>query len=103
MPSPDGCFVEVWDRPSFTGTADYINGPRVYANLRDMPGGHLWNNRIGSVKTGPAATATVWSDENLRGQTMQLRSDTAYSSLPETLSGKINSLEISCASGVPHA
>jgi hypothetical protein len=37
MPSPDGCFVQVWDLVRFGGVTDYINGPRVYANLLDLP------------------------------------------------------------------
>ena len=50
MPNPDGCFVQVWEGPSFSGAIDYINGPRVYPSLRDMPGGRLWHNRIRSAK-----------------------------------------------------
>src|SRR5687767_11436756 len=55
MPSPDGCFMQVWAASGFVGTFDYINGPRSYGNLRDLPGGRLWNRRIHSLKVGPAA------------------------------------------------
>ena len=34
MPSPDGCFVQVWDAPKFVGTTDYLNGPLVYSTLQ---------------------------------------------------------------------
>jgi hypothetical protein len=67
MPSPDGCFVRVWDG-LLIGGSDYINGPRYYPSLRDMPGGRLWNNRILSAKVGPAAIVTAWADASASNQ-----------------------------------
>src|SRR5688500_6305537 len=67
MPSPDGCFVQVWEAPRFEGVADFINGPRGYSNLRDLPGGRVWHERIRSLKSGPVAAATAYADERFQG------------------------------------
>lgn len=97
MPSPDGCFVQVWDGPSFVGASDYMNGPSVYPSLRDLPGGRLWQDRIRSAKVGPAASVTAWSDENLQGSTMRLVTDTEYPRLPEAMTAQIESMAVECA------
>ena len=97
MPSPEGCFVRVWDEPNFSGASDYINGPRVYPNLRDMPGARLWRDRIESAKAGPTATVTVWSDENFRGKAMRLASDAEYPRLADALTARIESATVECA------
>ena len=98
MPSPEGCFVQVWDAPQFGGIFDYINGPRQYANLRDMPGGRLWNNRIRSMKVGPAAKAVIYANERFGGANLELRRDQAYNVLPLPLSGTVASMTIDCLS-----
>ena len=97
MPSPDGCFVRVWEGLSFSGAFDFINGPRDYPSLRDMPGGHLWRNRIRSAKVGPSAVVTAWSDENFQGATMRLIANADYPKLPETMEAQIESIAIECA------
>jgi hypothetical protein len=96
MPSPEGCFVQVWDAPRFTGITEYINGPRTYTNLRDLPGARIWANRIRSVKTGVAASATVYGDENFTGPSMRLMADREYAMFPKELSGEIESMRIDC-------
>jgi hypothetical protein len=96
MPSPDGCFVHVWDALRFAGTPDFINGPRDYATLRDLPGGRLWNDRIRSATTGPVATVTFWTDENFQGRRMTLAPDTEYGWLPEAIVGQTESMNITC-------
>ena len=96
MPSPEGCFVQIWDAPRFTGMQDVINGPRGYANLRDLPGGRLWNDRIRSARVGPAATAMVWSDENFQGASLRLSANNEYPLLPQEFAGRIESMDIMC-------
>ncbi len=88
--------MRVWDEPNFGGMSDYINGPRVYPNLRDMPGANLWHDRIESAKAGPTANVTVWSDENFRGKAMRLVSDAAYPYLPDALAAQIESAMVEC-------
>jgi hypothetical protein len=97
MPSPDGCFLQVWEGPNFVGASDYMNGPRVYPSLRDMPGGRLWHDRIRSAKVGPVATAIAWSDVNFQGETMRLVTDAEYPRLPEAMTAHIESMAVECA------
>ena len=101
MPSPDGCFVQVWDAPQLTGITDYINGPRAYLNLRDLPGARVWGNRIQSMKTGVAARATVYGEEDFSGPSLRLRPDQEYRTLPEGLSGRVASINIQCGQAKP--
>ena len=96
MPSPDGCYVQVWDGPQHTGTSDYINGPRAYAELVEMPNGRRWDNRIASVRVGPSATATAYVDDNFEGASLQLDQRAAYPTLPADVTGRIASLRIDC-------
>jgi hypothetical protein len=99
-PNPDGCYVQVWDAPQFSGAADFINGPFSYANLRDLPGARVWRDRIRSVKVGPSAVAAVYAEEYFRGTSLALYRDTEYRQLPVALSGQIQSLHIDCSSVV---
>ena len=101
MPSPDGCFIQVWDAPSHTGITDYINGPRSWMNLRDLPGGREWTNRIRSMKTGVRTRATVYADENFSGPSMRLVADREYPTLVAGVSGRIASMTIDCAPPPP--
>lgn len=98
MPNPNGCFVQVWDRPDFGGVFDYINGPQHYPSLRDMPGGRIWTDRIHSAKVGPDATVMLYADENAQGATITLRADTEYRRLPVALDGTAESLTVGCVS-----
>jgi hypothetical protein len=97
MPSPDGCFIQVWDAPHFAGAADYINGPREYANLRDLPGGRRWSGRIRSLRVGPEAMATAHADEHFRGTSVRLDRGSEYVKLPTPIKDEIESLQIECA------
>ena len=96
MPNPDGGFIQVWDAPAFTGTHDYINGPRVYASLRDLPGRHAWSKRIRSVRVARGTSVVAYADERLHGARITLHGEQDYPSLPEDLDGKIESLDVAC-------
>ena len=96
MPSPDGCFVQVWDAPQFRGRQDFVNGPVAYATLRDLPGGRIWRDRIRSVKVGPATLATAYADENFQGVSLPLHRDQQYPALPDWIAGQIESIRIDC-------
>jgi len=97
MPSPEGCFVQVWDLPGFKGVTDYINGPRNYSNLRDLPGARIWADRIRSTKTAVVARAVVYARENFEGASLRLMPDSDYATFPTDLSGHIASMRIECA------
>lgn len=96
MPNPEGCFVQVWDGPQFTGVTDYINGPQAYSTLRDLPGARVWRNRIRSLKTGVRVRAIVYGEEHFTGPSQRLQSDTEYPMLSVALSGRIASINIDC-------
>ena len=96
MPNPSGCYMQVWEFADFTGTSDYINGPREYGSLRQMPNNRTWQNRIVSVRIGPTAAVTVFTEEDYRGQVLHLPPDSSHPQLPEGVSGQIESLRVSC-------
>jgi hypothetical protein len=94
-PNPNGCYVQVWDAPNNAGLGDYINGPAKLVQLQDLPGQRSWRNKIRSLRVGPAASVTVWSDENFGGNSLRLV-EVEYMQLPDALSGKIESMQIAC-------
>lgn len=95
MPSPDGCYLQVWDQPRFAGASDFIHGPRRYDNLHDVPGNRTWKNRIKSLHLGPRAVAIAWSDEQFRGKNAVLIADSQQRTYP-TVPLTIESLDIRC-------
>jgi hypothetical protein len=96
MPSPDGCYVQVWDQPRFTGASDFINGPRRYEHLRDLTGGGTWKDRIRSLRLGPGASAVAWSDEQFRGTSLPMTADSRQQGTFAVLPVKIQSLDVRC-------
>ena len=96
MPNPSGCYMQVWEFADFMGTSDYINGPREYASLRQMPNNRTWQNRINSVRVGPTAAVTVFTEENYRGQVLQLPPESSHPQFSEGFSAQIESLRVSC-------
>ena len=96
MPSPDGCFVQVWNDAGFAGTSDYINGPIQYVHLRDLPNRRSWKDRIGSLKIGPGASVMAWSREQFSGQSLLLTAGNREQKTVASLPMKIQSLDIRC-------
>lgn len=99
MPSPDGCYLQVWDQPSFSGASEFINGPRRYEHLRDLPGRFNWKGRIRSLRLGPAANAIAWSNEGFEGESLLLTSDHRQAGRFATLPVNVESLDIRCTRG----
>jgi hypothetical protein len=99
MPSPDGCYVQVWEQPGLNGASDFVNGPRRYENLRDLPGRGRWKDRIRSLRLGPTASAVAWSHEQFRGTSLTLTADGRQRGTFEAVPSKIQSLDITCRSG----
>ena len=97
MPNPDGCFVQVWDGPQFTGRSQFVNGPRSYPTLNALATEESWAKRIRSAKAGPAATVTAWTGQNLTGVSFVLQADREYPTLPPGFDRAIESMSISCA------
>jgi hypothetical protein len=101
MPSPDGCYLQVWDGPDFNGASEFINGPRGYEHLRDLPGRLSWKGRIRSVRVGPTARAIAWSDEGFEGTSLLLTTDRPRAEGFATLPVDVESLVVRCANPEP--
>jgi hypothetical protein len=101
MPSPDGCYLQVWDSPGFNGASEFINGPRRYEHLRDLPGRLSWKGRIRSVRVGPTAHAIAWSNEGFKGASLLLTTDRPRAEGFSTLPVDVESLDVRCVSAEP--
>jgi len=100
MPSPDGCFVQVWNDSGFAGNSDFINGPIQYGHLRDLPNRRSWKDRISSLRLGPGASAVAWSGEQFSGQSLLLTADSEERGTFAVLPLEIQSLDIRCVTQV---
>jgi hypothetical protein len=98
MPSPDGCYVQVWDRPGFNGVSEFINGPRRYEHLRDLPGRLSWKGKIRSLRLGPTAAGIAWTSERFEGSNLLLVTDNRQPNRFAELSMSVESLDIRCNS-----
>ena len=101
MPSPDGCYLQVWDAPGFNGASEFINGPRRYEQLRDLPGRLSWKGRIRSVRVGPTAHAIAWSNEGFKGASLLLTTDRPRAEGFAMLLVDVESLDVRCVSAEP--
>ena len=97
-PDPSGCYALVFDQPQFAGDREYINGPRKYTTLTDLPFRANWHRRIRSVQAGPRASVIMWTNEGLRGQSQRVAPNASQAVLDQPLSGRVESLEVECAS-----
>jgi len=97
MPDPAGCFVLVAELPELAGDREYISGPAQHRLLTDLPFRRNWRRRIRSVAVGSRALVTLWTREQLTGQSMMLRSDATYAQLPAMFDRTVQSLDIACA------
>jgi hypothetical protein len=95
MPDPGGCYVVVYEQPDFTGAREYINGPRSYATLGDLPFRSNWRRRIRSVHVGPTASVTMWGSEGFQGMPRRFPANAKQTTL-EALSGRVESLDVEC-------
>lgn len=97
-PNPNECYLMVFDEPAFRGTGDVFNRPGRWANLKELSDTreHNWSNRIRSVRTGSAATATVFTNPDFKGQSLQVSPGRAYSQLEAEFAAEVESLTIAC-------
>lgn len=97
-PDPTGCYVQIYSEPDYKGAREFVNGPRKYATLSNMPGRVSWRNRIKSLRVGPAITQVVlWTDEVFTGARWRLEGDRSIPRLNAPMSGAVESLEIDCS------
>ena len=73
MPDPGGCYMLVYEEPTFMGAWEFINGPVKYTTLEELPFRANWRRRIRSVQVGPAASVTIWEGDAFRGHRKRYR------------------------------
>lgn len=97
-PNPSGCCAIVYDQPQFTGVADLLNGPVRFATLRALSQANHkdWHKRIRSVKVGTAASLTVYTRQTFTGHSARFEAAAESPRLNRSLSGNIQSLELTC-------
>jgi hypothetical protein len=61
-----------------------------------MPNNRTWRNRIESIRVGPLANVTAFTDEDFHGSGMPLEPGTSHPLLPEDVRARIESLRVSC-------
>ena len=95
-PDPGGCYVLVYDGARFMGMREFINGPRKYPTLTDLPFRANWRQRIRSAEIGPRASVTMWVDAVFRGTSQTFEPGTKHPLLAEALNGQVESIDIAC-------
>ena len=97
-PNPNGCYVMVFDQPTFGGRGDVFNRSGRWASLRQIAETRerSWHNRIQSVRTGFAATARFFTGPNFTGESMQLSPGTDRPEFEGRFAKEVASLEIGC-------
>ena len=88
----------VYECEDFQGLGDVFDGPGRWSNLEGLVRGRHanWRNRIRSMQVGDAAMVTVYTDRSFAGQSRTFASGTDHPRLDVTITGRIESLEITC-------
>lgn len=95
-PNPNGCYAQVFPEEEFRGPGDYVNGPGRYASMSDLKADGRWRSGVRSVRTGPATTITLWSEQSYRGPFVRLGPDQGNARIIHALNTAAASLQISC-------
>jgi hypothetical protein len=97
-PNPNGCYVIVFDQPKFLGIQDVWNGPGRFSALAGLRRVRSdgWRDQIRSLRVGPGAMVTVFTDENFQGTSRQFAADADHPELDAAFSGKIESVQLAC-------
>lgn len=97
-PNPNGCYVAVFEEPSFRGIGDVFNGPGRWPRLNAMrevnPNG--WSNRIRSLRVGAAARVAVYTENEFKGRSEKYGANIERPRLDSPFSGQIKALEVTC-------
>ncbi len=98
-PDPHGCYIVIYDQVSFQGVGDVLNGPRRLPYLEQLTRTNEedWRNRIRSLRVGSSATVTVYTDTEFKGASRRFAPETEHPRLEQQVSGKIESLVLTCA------
>jgi hypothetical protein len=101
-PNPNGCYAVVYEKPSFEGAADVLNGPVRLSMLERVPETNVgnWHQRIRSLRLGPTAIVTAHVDTAFKGYGRRFEPATEHPQLERALSARIQSLEVACVERV---
>jgi hypothetical protein len=102
-PNPNGCYVMLFERPEFTGASDLLNGPGKWPNLEGLHETNhgRWRDRLRSLRIGPNATVTVFTQPQFRGHSQEYRAGADHPNLRPDISAHVQSLTIACALPTP--
>lgn len=100
-PNPNGCYTVVYEKPSFEGAGDVLNGPARLPMLEQVPQTNEpnWHRRIRSLRVGPTATVTAYVEMSFKGHSQQFGPQTEHPRLDQALSARIQSLDVACVEG----
>lgn len=90
----DGCWVHLYDSDDFKEDDDNfrLTEPGKYADLAHLPGANAdWTDEADSIRVGPQATVTVWSETDFAGTAQTLEPGSEHPNLDEA-----SSLEMTC-------
>ena len=93
--SPDrneGCYVDIFEDEDFDDESLRVYGPAEYSDLEDL-GGHDWDDRIGSVRTGPKCWAVVCADKGFDDTRNVIGPDSLISNLGD-MENEIGSMKL---------
>ena len=98
------CWVHVSNKsgdPKFKNPFDQIRGPISLPNLRALEGTRHadWSGRIDALGAGPAAKVTVWSDEEFKGKSHELKPGEKLEDFKAAGLSGVGSLKIEYVSG----
>jgi hypothetical protein len=97
-PNPNGCYVMVFEQPAFVGIRDVWNGPGRWPTLDGLRRTRRegWSDQIRSLRVGPGATITAFTNTDFKGDSRQFAANTDHPQLDSAVSGRIESLQVTC-------
>ena len=97
-PDPTGCYVIVYEHANFQGAGDMLNGPAHWPSLERLLSTNEanWRKRIRSLRVGRIATVIAYPAQSFRGVSQRFGPETSHPQLDEALSGRIESLDVTC-------
>lgn len=89
------CYVHLFDEDDFDESDDHFRlvEPGRYGDMSDLPGATQdWGGEADSLKVGPGATVTIWSEEDFQGDSRTYEAGEQDGDLPI----EARSIELSC-------
>lgn len=74
------CYVNIYEHSGFRGEVVQLMGPATYSTLHGLKGRN-WDNKIGSVQTGPGCWLVMYKDKDFKNTSVVILPNTTASSL----------------------